>query len=133
MASGMKTITYPVKDLAAAKQLYGRLFGVEPYIDEAYYAAFDVGGYDVGLDPNGHGKGMTGPIAYWHVDDINESLEALLGDGAEADQQIQDVGGGALIATVKDDGNVTGLFQAPAGARKPAQGTGCVTGDGSGA
>ena len=34
MASGMKTITYPVKDLSAAKQLYGRLFGVEPYIDE---------------------------------------------------------------------------------------------------
>ena len=117
MASGMKTITYPVKDLAAAKQLYGRLFGVEPYIDEAYYAAFNVGGHDVGLDPNGHGKGMTGPIAYWHVDDINESLGALLGDGAEADQQIQDVGGGALIATVKDaDGNVTGLFQEPAGA-----------------
>jgi predicted enzyme related to lactoylglutathione lyase len=110
----MKTITYPVKDLAAAKQLYGRLFGVEPYIDEAYYAAFNVGGHDVGLDPNGHSKGMTGPIAYWHVDDINESLEALLDDGAEADQQIQDVGGGTLIATVKDtDGNVTGLFQAP--------------------
>jgi predicted enzyme related to lactoylglutathione lyase len=110
----MKTITYPVKDLAAAKQLYSRLFGVEPYIDEAYYAAFNVGGHDVGLDPNGHSKGMTGPIAYWHVDDINESLEALLDDGAEADQQVQDVGGGTLIATVKDtDGNVTGLFQAP--------------------
>lgn len=115
MASGMKTITYPVKDLAAAKRLYGRLFGVEPYIDEAYYAAFNVGGDDVGLDPNGHSKGMTGPIAYWHVDDINESFDALLGDGAEAAQQIQDVGGGALIATVNDaDGNVTGLFQAPA-------------------
>jgi predicted enzyme related to lactoylglutathione lyase len=59
---------------------------------------------------------MTGPIAYWHVDDINESLEALLDAGAEADQPIQDVGGGTLIATVRDgDGNITGLFQAPAG------------------
>ncbi len=116
MASGMKTITYPVKDLAAAKQLYGQLFGVEPYMDEAYYAAFDVGGQDVGLDPNGHSKGMTGPIAYWHVDDITKCLEALVDAGAEADQAIQDVGGGTLIATVKDgDGNVTGLFQAPTG------------------
>jgi predicted enzyme related to lactoylglutathione lyase len=116
MASGMKTITYPVKDLAAAKQLYGQLFGVEPYMDEAYYAAFNVGGQDVGLDPNGHSKGMIGPIAYWHVDDINKSLEALLDAGAVADQPIQDVGGGTLIATVKDaDGNVTGLFQAPTG------------------
>jgi predicted enzyme related to lactoylglutathione lyase len=115
MTSGMKTITYPVKDLAAAKQFYGTLFGVEPYIDEVYYAAFNVGGHDVGLDPNGHSKGMTGPTAYWHVDDINKSLEALLEGGAEAAQPIQDDGGGTLIATVKDaDGNVTGLFQAPA-------------------
>jgi predicted enzyme related to lactoylglutathione lyase len=59
---------------------------------------------------------MTGPIAYWHVDDINKSLDTLLDAGAEADRAIQDVGGGTLIATVKDaDGNVTGLFQAPAG------------------
>jgi predicted enzyme related to lactoylglutathione lyase len=116
MASGMKTITYPVKDLSAAKQLYGRLFGVEPYMDEPYYAAFNVGGHDVGLDPNGHSKGMTGPIAYWHVDDINKSLEALLDAGAEADQPVHDVGRGTLIATVKDtDGNVTGLFQAATG------------------
>ena len=54
---------------------------MEPYIDEVYYAAFNVGGHDVGLDPNGHSKGMTGPTTYWHVDDINKSLEALL-DGA---------------------------------------------------
>jgi predicted enzyme related to lactoylglutathione lyase len=116
MASGMKTITYPVKDLAAAKQLYGRLFGVEPYMDGPYYAAFNVAGEDVGLDPNGHSKGMTGPIAYWHVDDINKSLDALLDAGAEAGQPVQDVGGGMLIATVKDaNGNVTGLAQEPAG------------------
>ena len=44
MASGMKTITYPVEDLAAAKQFYSSLFGVEPYIDEAYYAAFNLAG-----------------------------------------------------------------------------------------
>ena len=114
MASGMKTITYPVKDLGAAKQLYSQIFAVEPYIDEPHYVAFSVGGHDVGLDPNGHGKGMTGPIAYWHVDDINKSLDALLDTGADADQAIQDVGGGTLIATVKDaDGNVTGLAQTP--------------------
>jgi predicted enzyme related to lactoylglutathione lyase len=96
--------------------IFGRLFGVEPYIDEPYYAALNVGGHDVGLDPNGHGKGMTGPIAYWHVDDINKSLDTLLDAGAEADQAIQDVGGGTLIAAVKHaDGHVTGLFQAPAG------------------
>ena len=51
MASGMMTIIYPVKDLAAAKPLFGTAFGVPPYIDEPYYVAFNVGGQDVGLDP----------------------------------------------------------------------------------
>lgn len=116
MTSGMKTILYPVKDIAAARQLYGALLGVAPSMDEAYYVGFDVDGQHVGLDPNGHGKGMTGPVGYWHVDDINTTLEALLAAGAETHQAISDVGGGKLIATVKDaDGNLIGLLQAPAG------------------
>jgi predicted enzyme related to lactoylglutathione lyase len=114
MTEGVKTIIYPVKDLAKAKTLYGKLVGVEPYMDESYYVGFNVGDQDVGLDPNGHRQGMTGPLAYWHVDDIEESLQALLDAGAEAQQEIKDVGGGKLIASVKDaDGNVIGLIQSP--------------------
>ena len=80
------------------------------------YVGFEVDGQDIGLDPNGHSKGMTGPVGYWHVDDINESLEALLEAGAETQQPISDVGGGKLIASVKDaDGNAIGLLQAPDG------------------
>lgn len=112
MTEGMKTIIYPVTDLAKAKVLYGELLGVEPYADEAYYVGFGVGGQDIGLDPNGHGQGMTGPVAYWHVDDIEGSLKALLGAGAQAWQGVRDVGGGRLIASVKDaDGNAIGLLQ----------------------
>jgi len=116
MTSGMKTIIYPVKDLAAAKELYGKLFGVTPYADEVYYVGFKVDGQDAGLDPNGHSRGMTGPVGYWHVDDINETLEALLAAGAETQEPIRDVGGGRLIATLRDaDGNPIGLLQDPAG------------------
>ena len=112
MASGMETIIYPVKDLPATKELYGLAFGVEPYIDQPYYVAFNVGGQDVGLDPNGHGKGMTGPVPYWRVDDINATLAALVEDGGETQQPVNDVGGGRLIATVRDaDGNPIGLLQ----------------------
>jgi predicted enzyme related to lactoylglutathione lyase len=115
MTSGMKTIMYPVKDLDAAKQIYGRLFGVTPYADEPYYVGFKVEGQDAGLDPNGHRKGMTGPVAYWHVDDIKSTLEALLAAGAASQQPVRDVGGGRLIATLTDpDGNVIGLLQDPA-------------------
>jgi predicted enzyme related to lactoylglutathione lyase len=114
MTSGMKTVRYPVKDIAAAKQLYGRLLGVAPSMDEAYYVGFDIDGQHIGLDPNGHSKGMTGPIGYWHVDDITKSVEALLEAGAETQQPISDVGGGKLIATVTDvDGNLIGLLQTP--------------------
>src|SRR4249920_1967270 len=114
MTSGIKTILYPVKDLARAKALYSNLLGVEPDMDEPYYVGFRVGDQDFGLDPNGHSKGMAGPIGYWHVDDINESLKGLLDAGAVELQAIQDVGGGKLVASVTDpDGNVIGLIQAP--------------------
>ena len=115
MTSGMKTVIYPVKDLDAAKKLYGKLLGVAPSSDAAYYVGFDVDGLQVGLDPNGHGKGMTGPVGYWHVEDINGTVEALLQAGAETEQPITDVGGGRLITTVRDaDGNPIGLLQDPA-------------------
>ena len=114
MNSGMNTILYPVKDLPAAKQVYGALLGVEPDMDETYYVGFTIGSQHVGLDPNGHGKGMTGPVGYWHVDDIEGTLARLLDAGAETQQEISDVGGGRRIATVKDaDGNVIGILQDP--------------------
>jgi hypothetical protein len=40
MTTGMRTVIYPVKDLAQAKTLYGKLLGVAPYVDEAYYVGF---------------------------------------------------------------------------------------------
>jgi predicted enzyme related to lactoylglutathione lyase len=114
MTSGIRTIIYPVKDLAKAKTLYGRFLGVEPYADTPYYVGFRLGDQEVGLDPHGHSQGMTGPVGYRHVDDIKESLEQLLDAGAEEQQAIKDVGGGLLIATVKDaDGNIIGLKQSP--------------------
>jgi predicted enzyme related to lactoylglutathione lyase len=112
VTEGVKTIIYPVEDLARAKALFRELLGVEPYMDETYYVGFNVAGQDIGLDPHGHGKGMTGPVGYWHVDDIRRSVQALLDAGAEAQQEVRDVGGGKLIASVKDaDGNVIGLIQ----------------------
>jgi predicted enzyme related to lactoylglutathione lyase len=112
MAEGIRTFIYPVRDLEKAKALYTGLLGVEPEMDEPYYVGFVVAGQDIGLDPHGHAKGMTGPVGYWHVDAINSSLRALLDAGAETLEEVKDVGGGKLVATVKDpDGNVIGLVQ----------------------
>jgi predicted enzyme related to lactoylglutathione lyase len=112
MSPAMKTIIYPVKDLARAKVLFSKLLGAAPSMDQPYYVGFSLGEQEVGLDPHGHSKGMTGPVGYWHVDDIERSLELLVEAGAQAQQPISDVGGGKLIAIAKDaDGNTIGLIQ----------------------
>ena len=109
MSQGAKTIVFPVSDIARAKHLFRDVLGVEPYVDNAYYVGFKVGDQDIGLDPNGHREGLT---VYFQVDDIHLSLQALLDSGATPVQAIKDVGGGRLIAAVKDhDGNLIGLLQ----------------------
>ena len=114
MTSGIRTIVFPVEDMTTAKTLFGALVGAAPYADEAYYVGFRIGDQEIGLDPNGHSQGLTGPVGYWHVEDIEKSLELLLDAGAQTQQAIRDVGGGKLVATVTDpDGNVIGLVQSP--------------------
>ncbi|MFC4504393.1 MULTISPECIES: VOC family protein [Streptomyces] len=112
--TGLQTIIYPVKDVDRAKALFGALLEVEPYADEPYYVGYKAAGQDVGLNPNGHAQGLTGPVPFWHVSDLRERLAALVAAGAEVVQDVQDVGNGRLIASVKDpDGNLVGLLQDP--------------------
>lgn len=114
MNQGIKLFVYPVRDVARAKTLYSKLLGIQPYADGPYYVGFRVGDQEIGLDPNGHKAGMTGPVGYWPVNDIRKSLQLLRDAGAQVQQEVKDVGGGKLIAWVKDaDGNITGLIQSP--------------------
>ena len=112
MTASIRTVIYPVTDLAAAKAVFGAIVGAEPVMDQPYYVQFDADGQEIGLDPNGANKGLTGPLAYWHVADIQQTVKELLAAGATERQAVQDVGGGRLIATVTDaDGNAIGLLQ----------------------
>ena len=114
MSQAVDLIVFPVRDIAKAKRLYGTLLGVEPYADAPYYVGFRVGDQEIGLDPNGHKQGMTGPIAYRPVTDIKKSLQSLVDAGAQVQQAVKDVGGGKLIAWIKDaDNNIIGLAQPP--------------------
>jgi hypothetical protein len=121
MVEGIRTFIYPVIDLAKAKPLCSRLLGVEPYVDDAYCVGFRVAGQEIGLDPHGHSRGMTGPggyLEYLEVDDIQTSVHALLDAGCG------DAGGhgrrvGALIASVRDaDGSVPASVQSSDGTRR---------------
>ena len=107
---GIKTVLHPVSDLAAAKAVYTALLGIPPQHDAPYYVGYDVEGQHIGLVPGG--QGMTSPVAYWHVPDIEAKLAAVTAAGATVNDPVRDVGGGRLVATVTDpDGNVLGLLQ----------------------
>jgi predicted enzyme related to lactoylglutathione lyase len=108
MTQNIKLIVYPVKDIEKAKAFYGKFLDAEPYVASPYYVGYRVGDQEVGLDPNS----KVGPIAYTDVKDIKSSLQAMVKVGAEVVQDVKEVGGGLLIAQVKDvDGNVVGLRQ----------------------
>ena len=109
---GVRTVLHPVSDLAAAKPVYTALLGAPPQADAPYYVGFDVAGQHIGLVPGGGPQGMTSPVAYWHVSDIEAKLAEVTAAGATVKDPVQDVGGGRLVATVTDpDGNVLGLLQ----------------------
>jgi predicted enzyme related to lactoylglutathione lyase len=108
MARNIKLLVYPIKDIEKAKAFFGKFLDVEPYVASPYYVGYRVGDLEVGLDPNS----KAGPIAYTAVEDIKSSLRALTQAGAEIVQDVKNVGGGLLIAQVKDaDGNVVGFRQ----------------------
>jgi predicted enzyme related to lactoylglutathione lyase len=109
---GIKTVLHPVSDLAAAKAVYSALLGVQPEADAPYYVGYEAEGQHIGLVPGGGPQGMTSPVAYWHVPDIEAKLAEVTAAGATLKDAPRDVGGGRLVATVTDtDGNVLGLLQ----------------------
>jgi predicted enzyme related to lactoylglutathione lyase len=109
---GIKIVLHPVTDLARAKPVYAALLGVEPMADSPYYVGFEAEGQQIGLVPGG--SGMTSPVAYWHVADIEAKLAEVTAAGAAVKESPRDVGGGRLVASFTDpDGNVLGVMQDP--------------------
>jgi predicted enzyme related to lactoylglutathione lyase len=109
---GIKTVLHPVSDLAAATAVYTALLGVEPQTNGPYYVGFEAAGQQIGLVPRDAAQGMTSPVAYWHVPDIEAKLAEVTAAGATVKDSPRDVGGGRLVATITDlDGNVLGLIQ----------------------
>ncbi len=111
---GIKTVLHPVTDLAKAKAVYAALLGVAPVADSEYYVGFEAEGQQIGLVPGGAAQGMTSPVAYWHVADIEAKLAEVTAAGATIKEPPRDVAAGRLVATFTDpDGNVLGLIQDP--------------------
>ena len=110
---GIKTVLHPVSDLETAKKVYTALLGVPPQaLDSSYYVGYEAEGQHIGLVPGGGPQGMTSPVAYWHVPDIEAKLAEVTAAGATVKEPAHDVGGGRLMPSITDpDGNVLGLLQ----------------------
>jgi predicted enzyme related to lactoylglutathione lyase len=109
---GITTVLHPVSDLGAAKAVYSALLGTEPQTDSDYYVGYDVAGQQIGLVPGGGPQGMTSPVAFWKVPDLEARLAAVVAAGGTVKEAAHDVGGGRRVATFTDpDGNLLGLTQ----------------------
>lgn len=113
MFLGLRSAIYPVADLAGAKRWYTQVVGEPPYFDEPFYVGFSVGGFELGLLPDGE-PGVAGPQPLWGVADADAALRRLLDLGATEIEPVKDVGGGIKVAAVKDPfGNRVGIIENP--------------------
>ena len=112
---GLRTVVYRVTDREKARDWYAKAFGVTPYFDQPFYVGFNIGGYELGLDPNaptspGDGSSTT----YWGVTNLDTALASLLELGATVHDPARDVGEKIRVAAIKDPfGNVLGLIENP--------------------
>jgi predicted enzyme related to lactoylglutathione lyase len=113
---GLRTAIYRAPDLDQAKAWYSRVLGIAPYFDQPFYVGFNVGGYELGLDPDSSAAaaGPGGVVVYWGVSDASVAFARLVALGATARGTVQDVGEGIRVATVLDPfGNVLGIIENP--------------------
>ncbi|CAN5609537.1 hypothetical protein BH24ACI2_BH24ACI2_05750 [soil metagenome] len=115
MLQGLRTVIYKVADLEKAKNWYAKILGIQPYFDESFYVGFNVGGFELGLDPDisdlTEGNNL---VVYWGVKNCGESFQKLLENGAKTHSEPRDVGGGIIVASVFDPfENVFGIIENP--------------------
>ena len=129
MFRGFATLNYYAEDLAAARDWYSRLFGVEAYFAyppapaEPAYVEFrigddadEIGFIDRRYAPGGGNAEPGGAVMHWHVDDLEGTLARLLELGARPYQPLTEHGDGSgfITASVVDPfGNVLGIMHNP--------------------
>ena len=102
-------------DLAEGKRWYTKVLGFTPYFDQPFYVGFNVGGFELGLLPDGGRRAQVSRLGvYWGVKDIKRACARLLELGAQPRSDITDVGEGIRVADVLDPwGNVFGIIENP--------------------
>ena len=114
--SGLRTAIYKVSDINAAKDWYAKAFETQPYFDQPFYVGFNIGGFELGLQPEDEpvtDKKET-VVAYWGVNDVQEEYDRLIASRATEHENPTEVAGDIIVASVKDPwGNIIGLIYNP--------------------
>jgi predicted enzyme related to lactoylglutathione lyase len=80
---GIRTTIYKSNDLAKAKEWYAKAFQTQPYFDQPFYVGFNIGGYELGLQPEEFPQPKSDAVvSYWGVENMNEQYEHFLKLGA---------------------------------------------------
>ena len=106
---------YKVEDLGKAKEWFSKIVGKKPYFDQPFYVGFNVGGYELGLDPDIKGNVTSGSsVAYWGVPDAKAAVKKLVKAGASIVSDVKDVGEGIQVATIESPfGHLIGIIENP--------------------
>jgi predicted enzyme related to lactoylglutathione lyase len=118
---GLATTSFYAADLEGAKKWYTDLLGIEPYFNVPGYIEFRIGDYqhelgiiDSKYAPQGAATSPAGAIVYWHVDNLETTLDTLLSSGATLYQPITDHSGGkgsfVTTSVVDPFGNILGIM-----------------------
>ncbi|WP_066942257.1 VOC family protein [Microtetraspora fusca] len=90
------------------------VMGIDLYFDQPFYVGFNINGYELALDPNGHAESGSGAVVYWGVKDIAQATDALAKAGAAVHAPATDHGGGIRTATLTaPDGSLIGVIENP--------------------
>jgi catechol 2,3-dioxygenase-like lactoylglutathione lyase family enzyme len=109
---GLRTVIYPAPDLDAAKAWWTGLLGIAPYFDQPFYVGFNIGGYELGLLPDG--AASDGALVYWGVPDVAAAVATAIEVGAVEHTPSTDVGDGIVTATVRSPaGSIVGFIFNP--------------------
>ena len=105
------TIVIPAADLKTATAFYRTAWGAEPHTETPYYVGFNLDGQEIGLNPNGAAEKMTGPVVYWHTDDLAAKVAEVEAAGGTVVRGVSEVGGGTSLALLSDAaGNQIGFI-----------------------
>jgi predicted enzyme related to lactoylglutathione lyase len=126
MLRGFATVSFFAEDMGAAKEWYTELLGIEPYfarpeVGPPAYLEFRFGDFqcelgliDARYSPHGLSDKPAGAVIFWHVDDLEATVERLLKLGATLNEAITVRGEGFRTASVVDPfGNILGVMYNP--------------------